>query len=174
MKTLVNYILESSDNNKLRLNSVIVTYDCKPAEFKIECPETYQEADVIQYMNDKLLNELPSSQNYADEFFGKNADNIYDAYFDYDDFERSTDVDDDVDLDWDSHYAVKNHGDDDTLNTFTITNLKYVIKFDRFDLVDVDKDDIENTIKDIFKATESNDINEYPINIKLEDNISYN
>ena len=51
---------------------------CPPEEFIIEAPENYQESDIQQYLDDKLLPELPSNIKYSEQFFGKNNDNIYD------------------------------------------------------------------------------------------------
>jgi hypothetical protein len=81
MKNLVNYIKESYET--YRLNNVTVKYDVHPEEFIIEAPETFQESDIQQYLDDKLLEELPSNIKYSEKFFGKNNDNIYDIYFEY-------------------------------------------------------------------------------------------
>lgn len=171
MRTIQEYIMESENT---RLNYVTVTYDCHPTEYYISAPESYQESDVQQYMNDKLLNELPSSQNYADIFFGVNADNIYDAYFEYTDFSREETTSEHVDLPWDSHYVVKPENAEDKLNVFKVTNLKYIIKFDRFDLVNVSSTNIQKTLEQIFDTTVSNDINNYPIELSLNnENIKY-
>ncbi len=61
-----------------------------------------------------------------------------------------------------------------TLNYFKVTNLKYIIGFDRFDILNGNKDNVENVLKEIFLATVSNDNNKYPIEISLDTkNIEY-
>lgn len=174
MKTLKTFINESENLTNTRLNSVEVKYDCSPSPYYITAPESYQESDVQQYMNDKLLNELPSSQNYVDIFFGANADNIYDAYFEYTDFSRTESTSEHIDLPWDPHYALKPESGDDKLNVFKVTDLKYIIKFDRFDLVNVSRYNVQNTLNSIFDATVSNDANVYPITLSLNnENIKF-
>ena len=172
MKALKTFINEANEN--IRLNSVEIKYDCSPSPYYIAAPESYQESDVQQYMNDKLLNELPSSQNYVDIFFGANADNIYDAYFEYTDFSRTESSSEYIDLPWDSHYAIKAENENDKLNVFKVTDLKYIIKFDRFDLVNVARYDIQKTLNTVFDTTISNEVNVYPITLSLDnENIKF-
>ena len=77
-------------------------------------------------------------------------------------------------IEWDVEYADNKNYDDAKLEYFRIKNLKYIITFDQFDLIDIEEDEVDEKIKDIFRASESNDENEYPIEIKFdEDNIKY-
>jgi len=171
MKSITQYIYEAVEN--YRLNSVEVTYNVQPEELILQAPETFQESDIQQYIDDMWLNQLPSSQDYSEKFFGKNNDNISDAYFEYDSFEHLSVEPKDY-IEWNSKYDVKKSGDDITLEYFKITNLKYHINFDRFDMVDVDDDNVEEKLKDIFRTTESNKENEYPIEIQFdEDSLEY-
>ena len=172
MKNLVLYIKEAYET--YRLNNVKVKYDCAPKEFIIEAPETFEESDLQTYMDDKLLGELPSNVKYAETFFGKNSDNIYDVYFEYDTYTRlSTKPYGDINLKWDPKYK-QGSSEDITLNYYKITNLKYIIEFDRFDILNGSKDNVENVLKEIFMATVSNDNNKYPIEISLDPkNIEY-
>lgn len=173
MKNLVKYIKESYET--YRLNNVTVKYDVHPEEFIIEAPETYQESDVQQYLDDKLLPELPSNIKYSEQFFGKNHDNIYDIYFEYETFEHLSEENkpSEVNLEWDPKYNPTGTKDI-TLNYFKVTNLKYVIGFDRFDILNGSDDNVENVLKEIFMATVSNDYNKYPIDISLDEkNIEY-
>jgi len=167
MKCLTQYILEAVD--VYRLNSVEATYIVQPEEIILQAPETFQESDIQQYMDDMWLNSLPSSQDYSEHFFGKNNDNISDAHFEYDTFEH-IDVEPKEYIEWDSKYDVKKTGDDIKLEYFKIKNLKYIISFDRFDMVDVNDDNVEEQLIKIFKSTESNDANEYPIEIIFDEN----
>jgi len=171
MKQLKIYIYEAVE--QFRVNDLEVIYIVEPEEIILQAPETFQESDIQQYIDDLWINSLPSSQNNSEKFFGKNNSNIIDAYFEYDTFEHM-DVEPKDYIEWDSKYDTKNTNDEIKLDYFRIKNLKYIITFDRFDLVDVKEDEIDEKIKDIFRASESNDANEYPIEIKFdEDNIKY-
>jgi len=171
MKRLRNYIVESVEN--YRLNSVIATYNVQPEEIILQAPETFQESDIQQYIDDMWLNALPSGQDYSEKFFGKNFENINDVHFEYDTFEH-IDVEPKDYIEWNSKYDVKKTKDDVKLDYFKIKNLKYIIEFDRFDMVGVTDDNVEEQLIKIFKATESNDENEYPIEIVFDEkNIEY-
>jgi len=171
MKQLKIYIYEAVE--QFRVNDLEVIYIVEPEEIILQAPETFQESDIQQYIDDLWINSLPSGQDNSEKFFGKNNSNIIDAYFEYDTFEHM-DVEPKDYIEWDSKYDTKNTNDEIKLDYFRIKNLKYIITFDRFDLVDVKEDEIDEKIKDIFRASESNDANEYPIEIKFdEDNIKY-
>lgn len=171
MKSITQYIYEAVEN--YRLNSVEVTYNVQPEELILQAPETFQESDIQQYIDDMWLNQLPSSQDYSEKFFGKNNDSISDAYFEYDSFEHLSVEPKDY-IEWNSKYDVKKTKDDIKLEYFKINNLKYHINFDRFDMVDVDDDTIDEKLKDIFRVTQSSKENEYPIEIQFdEDSLEY-
>lgn len=171
MKTFKQFILEAID--AYRLNSVEVTYNVQPEELIIQAPETFQETDIQQYMDDMWLNALPSGQDYSEQFFGKNNDNIIDVHFEYDNFEHLT-IEPKEYIKWDAKFDVKKTKDDVKLDYFKIKNLKYIIEFDRFDMVDVTDDNVEEKLIDIFRSAESSKINEYPIEIQFdEDSLEY-
>ncbi len=171
MKGITQFILEAVD--VYRLNSVEATYNVQPDEIILQAPETFQESDIQQYMDDMWLNQLPSSQDYSEKFFGKNNDSISDVHFEYDTFEH-IDIEPREYIEWDPKYDVKKSGDDIKLDYFKIKNLRYIIDFDRFDLVDVDDDNVEEKLIDIFRVAESSKENEYPIEIQFdEDSLEY-
>ena len=171
MKSIITYIKESVET--YRLNEVEATYNVQPEEIILQAPETFQESDIQQYMDDMWLNALPSSQDYSEKFFGKNNDSISDAHFEYDTFEH-IDVEPKEYIEWDPKFDVKKSKDDVKLEYFKIQNLKYIITFDRFDMVDVTDDDVEQKLIDIFKAAESSKANEYPIEIIFDsDSLEY-
>lgn len=178
MKDIRNYILEHKINEAVeayRLNEVEATYLVQPEEIILQAPETYQESDIQQYMDDMWLNSLPSSQDYSEKFFGKNNDSISDVHFEYDTFEH-IDIEPKDYIEWDSKFDLKKTNDEEVkLDYFKIKNLKYIITFDRFDMVDVTDDNVEEKLLDIFRAAESNDVNkDYPIEIKFdEDSLEY-
>ena len=171
MKSLKNYIYESVE--EFRVNDLEVNYTVQPEEIILQAPEVFQESDIQQYMDDMWINSLPSGQDNSEKFFGKNNSNITDAHFEYDTFEH-IDVEPKDYIKWDSKYDDKKTGDDVKLEYFKIKNLNYIITFDKFDLVDVKEDEVDEKLKDVFRASESNDANNYPIEIKFdEDNIKY-
>ena len=171
MKSIIKYIRESVET--YRLNEIEATYNVQPEEIILQAPETFQESDIQQYMDDMWLNSLPSSQDYSEKFFGKNNDSISDAHFEYDTFEH-IDVEPKEYIEWDPKFDDKKTKDDVKLEYFKIKNLKYIITFDRFDMVDVTDDDVEQKLIDIFKAAESSKENEYPIEIIFDsDSLEY-
>ena len=171
MKTLQQFIMEAVDI--FRLNEVTATYFVQPDEIILQAPETYSESDIQIYIDDLWLKGLPSSQDYAEKFFGINKDSIIDSHFEYDTFEH-IDVEPKEYIKWEADYDSKNTGDDVKLDYFKIKNIKYIIKFDRFDLADIEEDEIDEKLKDLFKAAESNDANKYSIEIKFdEDSLKY-
>ena len=56
---------------------------------------------------------------------------------------------------------------DDELAIFVVKNLKYIIRFDGFDLVNVSYSNYKSKIDEIFKYTVSNGTNNYPLEISL-------
>ena len=172
MKDIRNYILEHNISEAVetyRLNEVEATYLVQPEEIILQAPETFQESDIQQYMDDLWLNKLPSGQDYSEQFFGNNYDSISDVHFEYDTFEH-IDVEPKEYIEWDSKYDVKKTDKDVKLDYFKIKNLKYIIDFDRFDMIDVTDDTVEEKLKDIFRTAESNDANkDYPIEIKFDE-----
>ena len=172
MKSITHFIREAIET--YRLNFVEVTYIVKPEEIILQAPETFQESDIQQYMDDMWLNALPSSQDYSESFFGKNYDSISDAHFEYDIFEHVTDEPVNY-IEWQSKYDVKQTSSDVKLDYFKIKRLRYIITFDRFDMTDgVNDSNVRKYLIDVFKATESNDMNKYPIQIKFyDDNLEY-
>lgn len=168
MKSFQQYIREAVE--AYRLNNVEATYKVSPYEIVLQAPETFQESDIQTYMNDLWLKKLPSNIDYSEKFFGSNNDNIYDAYFKYDTFTHS-DVEPNNYIEWDAKYDTKNTQEDTKLEYFKVTNLKYVISFDRFDLIDVTDENVKENLVKIFKAAESNDANDWPITIKFDESL---
>ena len=171
MKSLLTYILEAVE--QYRLNFLEVTYNVNPEEIILQAPETFQESDIQQYMDDMWLQQLPSFADYSEKFFFFFFDNITDAHFEYDTFEHLSVEPKDY-IEWDSKYDVKKTNEDIKLDYFKIKNLRYIITFDRFDLEDVDDDTVKDKLIDIFKSTESNYNNKYPIEILFDEkNLEY-
>lgn len=170
MKDIVRYIKESVD--VYRLNKVVAEYLIQPEEIIFQAPESYSESDIQIYIGDKYLNDMPSFMDYADKFFGTNADNIIDARFEYDTFTH-VDVEPKDYIEWDSKYDSK-ISKDVKLEYFKLTNVKYIIEFDRFDMENVTDDDVKEHLISVFKAAESNDANEWPLEITFnEDTLEF-
>ena len=171
MKSFLNKIYEAVET--YRLNGVTASYLVQPEEIILQAPETFQESDIQQYMDDMWLNALPSGQDHSEDFFGANCENISDVHFEYDTFEH-IDVEPKEYIEWNPKFDVKKTKDDVKLEYFKITNLKYIIDFDRFDMTNVTDDTVEEELIKIFKTTESNDTNEYPIEIVFDEkNLEY-
>lgn len=167
MKSLLSYILESVEI--YRLNEVEVTYFVSPDEIILQAPETYSESDIQIYISDLWLQDLPSNEKYSKNLFGINHDSISDVHFEYDTFEH-IDVEPKEYVKWESKYDLKNSNLDEVkLEYFRIKNLKYIITFDRFDMTDTNDDNVEEKLKDIFKASESNNDNKYAIEIHFDE-----
>jgi hypothetical protein len=169
MKHIIEYIYESYES--FRLNNLKVKYKVEPTDFIIEAPETYQESDIQQYLDDKLLNDFPGGIDNCEKYFGKNAEFISDVYFEYErfehmnaDFNPST-----IHIKWDARH--NDNGDETTLNYFKVTKLKYNLIFDHFDLLDNNNSDenIKNTLITIFKSSASNNENKFPVKITFDE-----
>lgn len=167
MKSLSNYILE--EYNTYRLNYVTVRFTTKENTI-IEVPEKYTNSDIELYLNDALLEKMPSNYEFAEDLFGTNATNIIDAFFEFERIDPVSNQKPDIEF-------VPNKGDnerDSKLVLYTIKNLVYVISFDRFDVLNGNDDNIKGILDLIFKTVESNSLNDYPIELHYDDkNLEY-
>lgn len=185
MRTLQEYIEKSVTHHisgrlneaydVYRLNEVIVKYDVVPEDYIVQAPSTYTEDNITLFMADKLFNNVPSSADNADKFFGKNADNIFDVYFEYDGFEHNDETNrKEPNLEWDSHYDKNINNQDVDLENFKLIRLKLVVKFDRFDIQYGSDDNAPKVLEEVFMATVSNDENKYSLELTLDpENIEY-
>lgn len=175
MKSLIQYITESFEEFKVK--DLVVKYKCFPEDEYIQfyVPDTYSEDDFIIYLGDKYFNELPASDKFAEDYFGKNENNIYDVYFEYERYEKGVESKGDF-IDWDKDID-KNHDTENEDEQFTfiqVKGLKYVIAFDEFIMKDEDSSNVDETLTKIFSAVNSNDNNKFPLNITFDDkNIEY-
>lgn len=167
MKSLKRYITEAIEDI-IRLNDVTVTYEIDPKDVLISAPALYQEQDVAAYLDSWLLEQMPTSVKLAPKFFGVNKDNITDAYFEYDKFEHLSKQMPHANIEFDERYDVKGIKDF-TLDTFKVSNLRFIVHFDRFD-ISGNTEDIQGNLETVFGATVSNNINRYPIKLYLTKN----
>ena len=173
MKSLQQFILE--EYNDYRVKNLEVPYIVNPKNdyiiFKI--PEAWSEDNFQIYLQDMYLNDMPGGEDYAEDFFGKNAENIFDVVFEYNKYEKSEDIDKDDYIDFDTNYDNKIK-DDAKFVYVKLEKLRYIIKFDEFDLKDESIDDINKTLIEIFKQCESSKENEWPLEIILDEkNVNY-
>lgn len=176
MKTLTQFIKESlvkEENEEFSINNVVVRYDC-PSNFFIQIPFKYSESDMQIYLDDELLDKLPGSIELSKKFFGKNSDNIIDAYFEYDSIAQAMGKDQKADLVWDEKYdsSIENSSE---LTIYQISNLKYTIEFEKFSFDNtIDDTNVRETLENLLQTTVSNSINKYPIEISLNNsNITF-
>ena len=176
MKTLKQFIKESiikEENEEFSINNVIVRYDC-PSSLFIQIPSKYSESDMQIYLDDELLDKLPGSAPLANKFFGKNSENIIDAYFEYDYISQAIGKEQKADLVWDEKYD-SNIKDSSELIIYQISNLKYIIEFEKFSFDNtIDDTNVKETLENLLQTTVSNYINKYPIEISLNNsNITF-
>ena len=164
MKSLTRYITEKY-NTKI-VNDLVVEYDSPKHKLYIDAPSTYEESDIQQYIDDYILSKLPNDSTIGKKAFGINFSFISDAYFEYDKYEKLNRKLKDIDLEWNEEYANENVDQDEKLNTFILYNLRYILKFDKFNVMY--DDDAKQTLNDIFSSYESNDMNKYPIELKYK------
>lgn len=176
MKTLKQFIKESliqEDNEQFVIDNLVVRYDC-PASFFIQIPTSYSESDMQIYLDDELLDKLPGSTQLAKKFFGKNSENIIDAYFEYDSIAQAMGKDQKADMVWDEKYD-SNIKDSSELTIYQISNLKYTLEFDKFSFDNIINDaNVRETLENLMQTTVSNYVNKYPIELSLNNsNITF-
>lgn len=184
MKQLVEYMKESLVTNSpfalnedrdqtIRLNDFEASWKVKDPEnrkgiFVIEVPEDYTDDDINQYISDLLLESMPFDDDLAKEYFGSNMDNIIDARFE---FEKKEDAKDGLhctfnfDKSLDDNYK----GEQDNLVKYALENLRFIVDWSEFDVINTSDDGLLYDLWDIFKRTRSSNIVKYMDDkIKLE------
>ena len=165
MKNLVTYLKESFEQKSV--NNLEVTYKCAKNEVFIDCPETFQEDDIHQYIDDLLLEQMPSNPDIAQKFFRDNVKYINDAYFEYDGFQRLSYKKDDVDITYNDELG-KDTPEEIKIVTFKLMNLRFKMLFTKFDFMIDDNEDINETLDNIFRAYESNDYNDTTVKFEYD------
>lgn len=161
LRKFLNEKLEPTHAENLKL-----VFKAKKDKLSFSVPETYSENDFQIYLNDRFLDDFPSGPDNANRFFGKNAENIDDAYFEYKSFTKmSLDAyNSEVDVEWDSKYDESKK--DTKLSVYVVSKLSYTILIDDFELMSNNNgDDIDTLIEKVGNATESSELNKYPIDI---------
>ena len=65
------------------LQEVTVKYGVHNKDIVIEQPEDYLEDNMMIYLQDTVGDASFTGPDYAEDFFGKNANNISDTYFEW-------------------------------------------------------------------------------------------
>lgn len=184
MKQLVEYMKESLATNSpfalnedrdqtIRLNDFEASWKVKDPEnrkgiFVIEVPEDYTDDDINQYISDLLLESMPYDNNLAKEYFGANVDNIIDARFE---FEKKEDTKDGLHCTFEFDKSLDDiyKGEQDNLKKYALENLRFIVDWSKFDVVNTSDDGLLYDLWDIFKRTKSSNIVKYMDDkIKLE------
>jgi hypothetical protein len=98
---------------------------------------------------------------------GDNVKNISDAYFTYSGYVSSSTPPSVINIEWDSKYDDNNISEEYTY--FTLKNVKYIMEFSEFNLLNLEDDStekIDEALAKIFESLQSNSINSYPIDIE--------
>ena len=167
MKPLKTFIVEQLEPTKIE--NVKITYAAVKERLAFTVPETYSENDFMIYLQDRFEDDMPTGEKYRDRFFGKNAANIDDAYFEYESFTKSTEdsYSHDIDVEWDSKYDESKK--DTKLAVIEARKLTFNILFNEFELMSNNNgDDADALIENVCKASESSELNKYPFEIKYD------
>lgn len=164
MKELVSYLKESlcifEENVTIRLNDFEVSWQVKDpvnhgGKFILELPEDYTDDDISQYLNDVMLESMPTDEDLAKEYFGQgNADNIIDARFEYEDKKEVTDNSKHVTLEYNNSQDDQYKGSDET-KKYELVNLRFIVNFEYFDVTNTSDDGLQYDLWNIFKRTRS-------------------
>lgn len=162
MKDIKKFIYESLTD--ISVTDLSVEFTVTPRELILEIPVGYSESDVQIYIGDKFIPGLPADNSNLLYRWGVNKDNITDAYFEYDTYDELDKVNEhEPTFTWDSSFDTEKK--EAELMCVKITNLRYIIKFDKFDIKKEDTVSITDTINKIFKSFDSSAANKYPITI---------
>lgn len=175
MKKFSDFILEKTMSEEI-VNDVIVVYKYPYDNLYINCPETYQEDDIKEYIDDLMEEYLPSSMKNSKDMLGINAKHLQDAYFEYSSFYRmSYEMDDSTQnlIKYDSSKG-KETLTDVKIVTFKLSNLKYKMMFDKFEFNVTEGELIQDTLQNIFKSFEKSSVTneDYPIKLRF-DKVTY-
>lgn len=176
MKSLVQYIRES-ENQTIRINDLKASWSITdPKNTKgdviIEVPEDYTDDDITSYLQDMLLESMPTDDELAKEYFGANADDIIDVSIEFDDAIVAREDKRNLTFKYDDSLDDKYKGSDTKLKRVTLKGLRLVAMFDKFDVTNTTDDGLMYDLMDIFKRTESSKNVEYmngKIKLSIED-----
>lgn len=173
MKSLAQFIFE--ELNTYQVNDLEIKFDCFPNKEYIQfyLPDSYSEDNFLIYLGDCYFNDLPAAAKNAEKLFGKNASKIYDVYFEYDRYEKGVESKGDF-IDWQKDKDTNHDPENEEFAFVQVKDLKYVIKFESFELNAEDSENIPEALKTIFTPCNANETNKFALGIKFnEKNITY-
>lgn len=177
MKSLVQFLLESDGQENIRINDLKATWEITDpknhgGDVIIEVPEDYTDDDITSYLQDMLLESMPTDDELAKEYFGGNADDIIDVSIEFDDALVAREDKRNLTFKYDDSLDDKYKGSDTQLKRVTLKGLRLVAMFDKLDVMNTSDDGLMYDLLDIFKRTESSKNVEYmngKIKLSIED-----
>lgn len=175
MKSLVQYIKESEGQETIRINDLKVSWSiADPNNSKgdviIEVPEDYTDDDITSYLQDMLLESMPTDEELAKDYFGRNVDDIIDVSIEFDDAIVVRENKRNLTFKYDSSLDDNYKGTDTQLKRVALRGLRLVAMFDKLDVLNTSDDTLMQDLMDIFERTRSSKNVEY-MNGKIELNI---
>lgn len=168
------FVLEEDRDQTIRLNDFEVSWQVKDPDnhcgtFVIEIPEDYSDDDVDQYLLDLMSESMPTDEDLAKEYFGTNADHIIDARFEY---EKKEEAKDGLHVTFEYNKSLDDqYKGEDNLKKYALSNLRYIVDWDQFDVANTSDDGLMYDLWDIFKRTKSSNIVKY-MNDKIKLDLS--
>lgn len=157
--------LNEDNDQDIRLNNFEVSWKVKDPQnkggtFILELPEEYQDEEINQYLIDMFGESMPSNDTLAKKYFGNNANNIIDARFE---FEEKKEAKEGLHctFEFDESIDDKYKGDTDHLKKYELTNLRYIIDWGEFDVINTSNDGLMYDLWNIFLRTRSTSYNKY-------------
>lgn len=160
MKSLVQFLLESDGQETIRINDLKASWSITdPKNTKgdviIEVPEDYTDDDITNYLQDLLLESMPTDDELAKDYFGANADDIIDVSIEFDDASVTRDDKRNLTFPYDDSLDDKYKGSDVNLKRVTLKGLRLVAMFDKLDVMNTSDDGLMYDLMDIFNRTKS-------------------
>lgn len=160
MKSLVQYIKESDEQETIRINDLKASWSITdPKNTKgdviIEVPEDYTDDDITSYLQDMLLEDMPTDDELAKDYFGANADDIIDVSIEFDDAIVAREDKRNLTFKYDSSLDDKYKGSETQLKRAILKSLRLVAMFDKLDVMNTSDDGLMYDLMDIFKRTVS-------------------
>lgn len=168
------FVLEEDRDQTIRLNDFEVSWQVKDPDnhggtFVIEIPEDYSDDDVDQYLLDLMSESMPTDEDLVKEYFGTNADHIIDARFEY---EKKEEAKDGLHVTFEYNKSLDDqYKGEDNLKKYALSNLRYIVDWDQFDVANTSDDGLMYDLWDIFKRTKSSNIVKY-MNDKIKLDLS--
>lgn len=169
-KKLIDYLMEAmeSSGDSEELKNLKVIYKGKDKDLIIQVPDSYSEDDIRMYLDNISQDNMPIGEEYRGEIFGEdNAKEITDAYFEYDNLNVPNDSTSEPDIEWDKKFDVKSDKEV-SLKLYILTNIKYIIEFAKFILINTSEFEVDENLEKILKNSESNDLHEWLFPIVID------